>query len=227
MNSVKIFHYNNVCQEKLLKEQLPKQKTVRKAGRPGASSRKAILQAAQELLLEGGEKALSYRKLATKLGITAPTIYSYFGDKQQLIAAISDHVLDIRGIVVNSHDSPRDQLQQLLSALRDQLLVNAHLLPLFHKALPAEQMVAVVEVLSQPIVQAGIERGKAVRHAQSLVWMLLSFTLFEVTAKDALIAQQFIQVDEKYNDTLAHLDIENHERLWQETLQRNLDGLFV
>lgn len=211
---------------------ISKQKAVGKVGRPGASSHEAILQAARELLLEGGEKALSYRKLATKLGITAPSLYSYFADKQQLIAALSDQVLDISNIdfnkqAPNKQGQPRDQLEYLMSSLRQQLLASAHLLPLFHKSLPAEQMVAVVEMLSEPIEQTGIERGKSVRHAQSLVWMLLSFTLFEVKAEEALIAQQFIQIDEKYNDTLSHLDIENHDRLWQETLQRNLDGLFA
>lgn len=210
---------------------MPKQtsgkKISKKVGRPNTSSREAILQAARDLLFEGGEDALSYRKLAARLGVTAPSLYGYFADKQQLIAALSTRVLDIASIDLHTQDAPRQQLMYLLSTLREQLLANAHLLPLFHKALPAEQMVAVVEILSQPIVLSGIEYGKAIRHAQSLVWMLLSFTLFEIAAKDALIAQQFIQIDEKYNKILAHLDIENHERLWQETLQRNLDGLFV
>ena len=209
-----------------MQKQTSKQRAVGKAGRPGSSSRVAILQAAQELLLEGGEKALSFRKLATKLGITAPAIYSYFADKQQLVAALSDSVLDISGISLDQQASPRERLFHLLSSLRQQLLRNAHLLSLFHNALPAEQMVAVVELLAGPIEQSGIERGKAVRHGQSLVWMLLSFAMFEAKAREVVIARQFIEVDKKYRHTLQYLDIENHDRLWQETLERNLEGLF-
>lgn len=198
----------------------------KKAGRPGTSSRQAILQAAQELLLEGGEKALSFRKLGTKLGITAPSIYSYFANKQAMMAALSSYALDISDIKTNAKDTPREQLKQLLSATRDLLLRNTHLLHLFYTTLPAQQMVEVVEAFAAPIIRAGYTEEIAVRHAQSLVWMLLSFALFETTAKDTAIIEQFLQVDDKLSETIKHLNLTNHENLWQETLQRNLDGLF-
>jgi AcrR family transcriptional regulator len=50
-----------------------------------AEAPRAILDATEELLLEGGLEAFSMRRLAERCGYTAPTIYHYFGDKQGLI----------------------------------------------------------------------------------------------------------------------------------------------
>lgn len=50
-----------------------------------ADARRAILDATEGLLVEGGIEAFSMRRLAERCGYTAPTIYHYFGDKQALI----------------------------------------------------------------------------------------------------------------------------------------------
>lgn len=50
-----------------------------------AEARRAILDATEALLVEGGLEAFSMRRLAERCGYTAPTIYHYFGDKQTLI----------------------------------------------------------------------------------------------------------------------------------------------
>jgi AcrR family transcriptional regulator len=48
-------------------------------------ARRAILDAAEELLVEGGLDGFSMRRLAERCGYTAPTIYHYFRDKPRLI----------------------------------------------------------------------------------------------------------------------------------------------
>lgn len=50
-----------------------------------ADARRAILDATEALLVEGGIEGFSMRRLAERCGYTAPTIYHYFGDKQALI----------------------------------------------------------------------------------------------------------------------------------------------
>ncbi len=55
-----------------------------------AAAREAILQAASELLLELGYEAFSLRKLAERVGYTAPTIYRHFADKDALLYAITE-----------------------------------------------------------------------------------------------------------------------------------------
>ena len=51
-------------------------------------ARRAILDATQALLVEGGFERFSMRRLADRCGYTPPTVYYYFGDKQGLIDAL-------------------------------------------------------------------------------------------------------------------------------------------
>ena len=55
-----------------------------------AEARRAILDASEALLVEGGYEAFSIRRLADRCGYTAPTIYHHFGDKPGLIDALLD-----------------------------------------------------------------------------------------------------------------------------------------
>jgi AcrR family transcriptional regulator len=52
--------------------------------------RRAILDATEALLLEGGYDGFSIRRLTKRCGYTAPTIYHHFGDKTGLIDALLD-----------------------------------------------------------------------------------------------------------------------------------------
>jgi len=55
-----------------------------------ASTRDAVLAAAEAILARGGEAALSIRELCAQVGVTAPTIYHHFGDKDGLVAEVVD-----------------------------------------------------------------------------------------------------------------------------------------
>ncbi len=60
---------------------------MREAASP---TREAILAAAEEILSRGGEGALSIREVCARVGVTAPTIYHHFGDKDGLVAEVVD-----------------------------------------------------------------------------------------------------------------------------------------
>ncbi len=53
-------------------------------------TRRAILAATEALLSAGGESAVSIREVCTRAGVTAPTVYHHFGDKDALIARVVD-----------------------------------------------------------------------------------------------------------------------------------------
>lgn len=55
-------------------------------------ARKALLEATEALLLEGGPEAVSIRAVVKRSGFSTPTIYHHFGDKDGLI----DAVLELR-----------------------------------------------------------------------------------------------------------------------------------
>lgn len=63
---------------------------ARRAKEPAGSMRAAILEAAERLLARGGEEALSIREVCACVGVTAPTIYHHFGDKDGLVAEVVD-----------------------------------------------------------------------------------------------------------------------------------------
>ena len=77
-------------------------------------ARQAILEATEEILVEGGAEALSIRRLAERCGCTAPTIYHYFGDKQGLVDAALDQRFDelLRGLRrLPGHDDPAEVIR--------------------------------------------------------------------------------------------------------------------
>jgi AcrR family transcriptional regulator len=62
----------------------------RSAKEPAGSTREAILAAAERIVSRGGEDALSIRELCARVGVTAPTVYHHFGDKDGLLREVVD-----------------------------------------------------------------------------------------------------------------------------------------
>jgi len=62
----------------------------RKRRGEGHTRREEILQAAKELFLEQGYDATTIRKIADRVGISAPALYLYFKDKDGLMLALCD-----------------------------------------------------------------------------------------------------------------------------------------
>lgn len=52
--------------------------------------RAMIVDAARELIIAGGLDSLSVRRLATRLGVTAPALYAHVTDKRDLIRAVAE-----------------------------------------------------------------------------------------------------------------------------------------
>jgi AcrR family transcriptional regulator len=63
---------------------------LRSRDRESEATRRAILDAAEELLATVGEGGLSIREVCARAGVTAPTIYHHFGDKAALVARVVD-----------------------------------------------------------------------------------------------------------------------------------------
>ena len=70
----------------------------RKRRGEGYTRRDEILLAAKELFLEEGYDSTTIRKIADRVGISAPALYLYFRDKEALLLALCDqtfgHLLD-------------------------------------------------------------------------------------------------------------------------------------
>jgi AcrR family transcriptional regulator len=68
--------------------------------------RDAIIAAAREMIVAGGVEALSLRRLARRLGVTAPALYSHVDNKQALIRAVAEiEVGRLAGDFESVHDA--------------------------------------------------------------------------------------------------------------------------
>ena len=57
--------------------------------------RDAIVDAARDLIVAGGLKALSLRRLARGMGVTAPAFYAHVEDKEDLLRAVVDAEIEV------------------------------------------------------------------------------------------------------------------------------------
>lgn len=200
-------------------------RNTRRVGRPSSTSKEQILAVALQLAQQQDLAALSLRQLAKELGISPTSLYRYFENKQQLLTAIGESVLSVDANALPAGLSHAQRLVKLLDQLRQQVLAFPGLLPQFNNSLPAEAMVATIAALAEPIKAMQVEDSLAVRHAQSLLWMTLGFALFESSSSQASISGQFLDLPAQLQSTSQHLELENHERLWRELVERNIRGI--
>ena len=66
-------------------------------------SYEALLEAAQGILEESGYDALNSNAIAARAGLTPPTFYRYFADKQMLLAILAQRLLDAQNALVPPH----------------------------------------------------------------------------------------------------------------------------
>jgi AcrR family transcriptional regulator len=99
-------------------------RTPRSPRRAEALSREAIVQAATDLLDEGGETALTMRALTARLHTGYGAIYHHVADRNDLLAAATDDVIArvLAGVVVDA--DPPEALRRLALGLFD--AIDAH-----------------------------------------------------------------------------------------------------
>jgi AcrR family transcriptional regulator len=85
-----------------------------------AHQRGALLDAARELLLDGGYAALSFGALAKSTGLARPTVYSYFRTRDDIVVALCEVELPLVGAetdrAVERAGTPRDRLAAYVRA---------------------------------------------------------------------------------------------------------------
>jgi AcrR family transcriptional regulator len=154
----------------------------RQQQRQGA--RRAILEASEALLVEDGLERFSMRRLASRCGYTAPTIYHHFEDKQGLIDAVVVARLEFvlaRVRRLRRREDPVDTLRAMLMEFARLGLEN----PTHYRILSiprppdsaplrqAEQVRALLEEPLRELDAAGRLRDGCVEEAVQFVWALL------------------------------------------------------
>ncbi|MDI1448609.1 TetR/AcrR family transcriptional regulator [Polyangium sp. 6x1] len=80
------------------------------------ATRRAILDAAAELLAEAGAERLSIREVCARAGVTAPTVYHHFGDKDGLVLKVLEDSFTAFVQTVDALDKPQDPIEALARA---------------------------------------------------------------------------------------------------------------
>jgi len=81
--------------------------------RESIATRRAILDAAGELLATVGEDGLSIREVCARAGVTAPTVYHHFGDKQALVDRVVDDCFQAFDRALVDRPAPGDPVEAL------------------------------------------------------------------------------------------------------------------
>lgn len=88
----------------------------RKRRGEGHTRREEILHAAKELFLEQGYDSTTIRRIADRVGISAPALYLYFKDKEALMLALCDqtfgHLIEAISAIEKTVDDPMERVRR-------------------------------------------------------------------------------------------------------------------
>ncbi|WP_250008081.1 TetR/AcrR family transcriptional regulator [Actinoplanes sp. M2I2] len=87
-----------------------------------AATRRALIEAAAELLDEGGPDAVTLRAVGARAGVSRGAPYGHFPDKEHLLAAVATKSWEAIGeqldtLVADEHRPPAERLEQALRGL--------------------------------------------------------------------------------------------------------------
>ena len=146
---------------------------ARGRGRPAMIDRDAVLDAATRLLDAEGAEAVTMRRLASELGVSAMALYRHVGTKDDLLLALIDR-LAARLVYPPRPPDPRDAILVLWQTLYDGLAEHTWLPELLaRRRLMAPSVLGAIEEIHSALWDAGLSLGDAVR-AYRLMWQ---FTL--------------------------------------------------
>src|SRR3954470_18254262 len=89
-----------------------------------AATRRALVDAASELLDEGGVDAVTLRAVGARAGVSRGAPYGHFPDKEHLLAAVAMENWAAVGdaldkLIADERRSPRERLEQALGGLME------------------------------------------------------------------------------------------------------------
>ena len=138
-----------------------------------------VVDAATTLLDSYGIADLTMRRLARELNISPGALYWHFANKQELLGAVADRILE------SIDDAPggwRDRVAGICARLRDALLSHTDGAELVSASFAAGQSEAMGQVLARLIeaaADAGVDPSHTELAARTVVYYVLGFTVDE------------------------------------------------
>ena len=138
-----------------------------------------VVEAATTLLDSYGIADLTMRRLARELNVSPGALYWHFANKQQLLGAVSDRILESVDDVPGGWS---DRVTGICGRLRDALLSHtdgAELVSASFAAGQSQAMARVLAHLTAAAADAGVEPAHAELAARTVVYYVLGFTVDE------------------------------------------------
>jgi TetR/AcrR family transcriptional regulator, tetracycline repressor protein len=138
-----------------------------------------VVSAATTLLDSYGMADLTMRRLARELAVSPGALYWHFANKQQLLGAVSDRILE------SGDDVPggwRDRVAGVCGQLRDALLSHTDGAELVSASFAAGQSAEMTQILARLVdaaADAGVDSAHAELAARTVVYYVLGFTADE------------------------------------------------
>lgn len=140
-----------------------------------------VVDAATAILDNYGMADLTMRRLARELSVSPGALYWHFANKQELLGAIADRILEPVGAGTDSADW-RERIEGLCSAFRDGLLSHTDGAELVSASVAAGQSSAadrILALLADAAHAAGVDAAHADLAARTIVYYVLGFTADE------------------------------------------------
>jgi TetR/AcrR family transcriptional regulator, tetracycline repressor protein len=143
--------------------------------------RRDVVDKATQLLDDYGIADLTMRRLARELNVSPGALYWHFADKQALLGAVADRILEPTADAVAEAPWSR-RVVSVCTALRNALLSStdgAELVSASFAAGKSERVAEILTWLTDATAAAGIDPPNAELAARTLVYYVLGFTADE------------------------------------------------
>ena len=185
----------------------------KRTGRPSVLSRERILEAAAGI----DTADLSFGQLALELGVTAPSLYRYFANLEELRRALAADVID-RTEFLDDHPIGdfESYLVRFLMDYRDWLIeneLNPELFAIEYGAIRFEQSVAAEPLLTrlEDFLATAEREGVPLDKAMRIWWVI---TDWMATTRSTRLQERFVQeFHEHLAGVLAALEMEHFPRI--------------
>jgi len=140
-------------------------------------NRAAVLEAALDLVDANGLAALNLRALATRLGVSAMTPYSYFADKAELLGAMAGHALAPLGDRTAVASEWEEAILGAMRGLHEALQRHPGVVELIIAETHAQGLEVFREQLIAILRAEGLSRTRAADVLRTLTSYILGYTL--------------------------------------------------
>ena len=140
-------------------------------GRPPRLDRAQVVEKALELVDSEGIDALSMRRLGRELGVEGPALYTYVTNKDELLDAIGDRVLDVLELDLPGRGTWQERVRAAVQGWADMQARHPGGFPLIYRG-PKEKVSRTTEELLDALRTAGFDEAGAALAYQTVISFL-------------------------------------------------------